>query len=130
MDIVNRKVAIDLTIRSACVPSLKDPTEVYIEWQRGTKHIDTKTREIDPSSSPLAVFNEKFQMKTMLEFDPMTSNFQPKKSVLALFRKRDKILLGQTNFDLSIYANKGKAMGDKLFLDEIKDAYIEIYIKA
>ncbi len=42
----NRKVAIDLNIRSAFC-KVEEPTEVYIEWQRGGKHIDTKAKDID-----------------------------------------------------------------------------------
>jgi len=55
-----------------------------------------------------------------------------KKSVLALFRKKDKKLIGKTDFDLSIYANNGKSTGDKLMLQdcEYPGAYIEIFIKA
>ena len=57
-DIVNRKIAIDLTIKSVTV-KVEEPTEVFIQWQRGTKHIDTKVREVDPSTNK-ANFNEKF----------------------------------------------------------------------
>lgn len=46
--VVNRKVAIDLNIRSAHF-KVEEPTEVYIEWQRGGKSIDTKVKDIDPS---------------------------------------------------------------------------------
>ena len=67
-NIQNRKVAIDLNIRSAHY-KVEEPTEVFIQWQRGGKHIDTKVKDIDPSQSS-AIFNDKFQMKTVLEFDP------------------------------------------------------------
>ena len=52
--------------------------------------------------------------------------------MLALFRKKDKKLLGKTNFDLSIYANQNKSINDKLKLTDCEqaDAYIEIFIKA
>jgi hypothetical protein len=55
-------------------------------------------------------------MKTVLDYDVDKGVFLPKKSVLALFKKKGKELLGQTDFDLSIYANKGKPTGDKLYL--------------
>ena len=90
-EVANRKVAIDLNIRSAYI-KLEDPMEVYIEWQRGEKHIDTKAKDIDPTIN-IATFNEKFQMKTGLDYDVATKQFLPKKSVLALFRKKDKKLL-------------------------------------
>ena len=128
--VANKKVAIDLNIRSAFF-KVQEPTEVFIEWQRGSKHIDTKVKELDPQQQHLVVFNEKFQMKTALEYDLINKEFLSKKSVLALFRKKDKQLLGQTDFDLSIYANKGKSTGDKLYLQgELEGAYIEIFIKA
>jgi len=71
-------------------------------------------------------------MKTVLEYNTASSEFMPKKSILALYRKKDKKLLGKTNFDLSIYANKGKSSGDKLMLEdsEYPGSYIEIFIKA
>jgi hypothetical protein len=49
-----------------------------------------------------------------------------------LYKKKDKSLIGETDFDLSIYANKNKATGDKLFLKNGpgNGAYIEIFIKA
>ncbi len=54
----SRKVAIDLNIRSAYI-KLEEPMEVFIEWQRGGKHIDTKAKDLDPVIS-IANFNEKF----------------------------------------------------------------------
>lgn len=71
-------------------------------------------------------------MKTVLEYDTGAQRFLEKKSILALYRKKDKKLLGQTNFDLSIYANKVKSIADKLMLQdsEYPDSYIEIFIKA
>lgn len=104
---------------------------MYIEWQRGGKSIDTKVKDIDPAQN-MAMFNEKFQMKTVLEFDKAANLFLSKKSVLALFRKKDKKLLGRTDFDLSKYANMSKSSNDKLSLSDCEqpDAYIEIFIKA
>lgn len=123
-------MAIDLNIRSVYI-RVDEPTEVYIEWQRGGRSIDTKVKDIDPSSN-MGIFNEKFQMKTALDFDAGSNMFLSKKSVLALFRKKDKKLLGKTDFDLSIYANKSKSTNDKLTLTDCEhsDAYIEIFIKA
>jgi hypothetical protein len=43
-------------------------------------------------------------------------------------------MIGETDFDLSIYANKNKATGDKLLLKNensvLNGSYIEIFIKA
>lgn len=62
-----RKVSIDLNIRSATV-KVDEPMEILIVWKRGTKKIDTRSRIIDQNRSQ-AVFNEKFQMKTALDYD-------------------------------------------------------------
>jgi hypothetical protein len=130
MDVVSKKVSIDLNIRTAFF-KVENPTEVYIEWQRGTNSIESKVRELD-TTLPSVLFNDKFQMKTSLEYDQTNGIYLPKKSVLALLRKKDKKLLGNTDFDLSVYANKGKPTGEKLILSncEQDDAYIEIFIKA
>jgi hypothetical protein len=114
MDVVSKKVSIDLNIRSAFY-KVENPTEVYIEWQRGTNMIESKVKELD-ATLPSALFNDKFQMKTSLEYDQTNAIYLPKKSVLALLRKKDKKLLGSTDFDLSIYANKAKPTGEKLIL--------------
>ncbi len=113
---INKKVSIDLNIRSASF-KVSEPTEVYISWVRGTKHIDTKVKDIDSNQST-AVFNEKFQMKTVLAYDLINQSYISKDSKLVLMRKKDKTMLGQTDFDLSIYANKGKSTGDKLYLSD------------
>ena len=52
----------------------------------GNKTIDTKTKLIDPSS-PIAVFNDKFQMKTVLDYDFLRRCFIRKKSELQVWKK-------------------------------------------
>ena len=47
-------------------------------------------------------------MKTSLDYDVVSNTFLPKKSILALFSKKEKKLLGKTDFDMAIYANKAK----------------------
>jgi len=70
-------------------------------------------------------------MKTVLEYDDSNMVFLPKKSLLALYRKKDKQMIGEADFDLSQYANKAKPTSDKLYINSPnhEGAYIEIYIK-
>lgn len=47
------------------VPSdLKNDTEVQVAWARGTKAVETKKRKV---ANGKVQFNEKFEMKTMVE---------------------------------------------------------------
>lgn len=53
----------------------------------------------------VAVFNEKFQMKTAIEWDSLRNKFGKKKSILSVFSKDMKQMLGEADFDLGKYAN-------------------------
>ena len=53
----------------------------------------------------MAVFNEKFQMKTAIDWDSLRNKFGKKKSILAVFTKDRSKLLGEADFDLGKYAN-------------------------
>eukprot|EP00347_Sterkiella_histriomuscorum_P010529 403375936 len=126
-----RKVSIDLNIRSATL-KVDEPMEILIVWKRGTKKIDTRSRIID-QSRPQAVFNEKFQMKTALDYDTLRRQFIKKKSDLQVWKKDMSVMLGSADFDLSKYANDERAQDDRLPLKNCtidSSAYIEIYIKA
>ena len=48
---------------------LEDGTEVMVLWIRGEKKIDTRVKAM---TDKVAVFKERFSMKTNLEFDPDT----------------------------------------------------------
>ena len=61
------KVAIDLNIRQAII-AVKEDMDIVILWKRGNKKIDTQVKPITPETQQ-SVFNEKFQMKTQLEWD-------------------------------------------------------------
>jgi hypothetical protein len=74
-----------LNIRMAKVKGLPIPTDVVILWKRGQKTIDTKVKQLSPSVSE-AVFNDRFQMKTQLEYDAILRKFARKKSNLELWR--------------------------------------------
>jgi len=97
----------------------------------GTKSIDTKSKVLD-KVTPLAVFNEKFQMKTVLEYDFLRRQFIKKKSELQLWKKDMSTMLGSAEFDLSKYANEEKAVEEKLPIKNSSystEGYVEIYIK-
>jgi len=54
--------------------------EVFLFLTEGPKWIDTKVKVIEKER---AVFNEKFQMKTVLEYDFNTGHFAPKMVIFA-----------------------------------------------
>lgn len=58
----SKKIAIDLNIRQATI-AVKENYDIVILWKRNQKKIDTKIKPISPDKG-MAVFNEKFQMKT------------------------------------------------------------------
>lgn len=81
----------------------------------------------------MAIFDEKFQMKTAIDFDNVRGKFVKKQSILAVFTKDRSRLLGEADFDLGKYANDQSAQMDRLMLrncEPDKNAFIEIYIKA
>jgi len=76
-------------------------------------------------------FNEKFQMKTSLDYNVELNQFVGKKSVLAL-QTKDGAQLGESYLDLAKYANDQSIKKDRLVLEKSSDpkAYIEISIVA
>ncbi len=52
--------------------NLEDQTPVTIYWVRGGKKIDTRTRVMQNMK---AVFNERFAMKTILDYDIFNDDF-------------------------------------------------------
>ena len=60
---------------------MDESQHIVILWKRGTKKIDTQVKAISPEK-PNAVFNEKFQMKTQLEWDSLRNIFRKKSSDL------------------------------------------------
>jgi hypothetical protein len=62
------KIQLDLDIRQLYM-DLPDNSKVMILWVRGGKTIDTKVKTI---TDKIAIFKERFSMKTNLEFDPNT----------------------------------------------------------
>ena len=81
----------------------------------------------------MAIFDEKFQMKTAIDWDNIRGKFAKKQSILAVFTKDRSRLLGEADFDLGKYASDQTAQMDRLHLRNCEvdpDAFIEIYIKA
>ena len=131
MNKMQKKVFIDLNIRAAHI-NVTEPISVLIIWKRGTKTIDTRSRQID-KGTPLALFNEKFQMKTVLDYDSLRRQFVKKRSDLQVWRSDMSSMLGVADFDLAKYASEERQQEDKLPLRNCTldpNAYVEIHIKA
>ena len=127
-----KKVSIDLNIRALNINNLTTSLDVLILWKQRTKAIDTKVQRLGPNR-PTAIFDEKFQMKTAIDWDNMRGKFAKKQSILAVFTKDRSRMLGEADFDLGKYANDSSAQMDRLTLRNCEydaNAYIEIYIKA
>ena len=73
-----RRVEFQISIRSAYI-NIPDETELQILWIRGAKKIDTRIKTIKNGK---VSFNEKFQMKTALDFDSNTGTYLPKPVIL------------------------------------------------
>ena len=102
---IRKKVSIDLNIRALYIGNLSSTIDVLILWKQRTKAIDTKVQRLGPDQS-LAIFDEKFQMKTAIDWDNMRGKFAKKQSILAVFTKDRSRLLGEADFDLGKYANE------------------------
>ena len=129
---VKKKVSIDLNIRALQINNLNKQLDVLILWKQRTKAIDTKVQRLGPDR-PLAIFDEKFQMKTAIDWDTVRGRFAKKQSILAVFTKDRSRMLGEADFDLGRYANDASAQKDRLLLRNCEadpEAFIEIYIKA
>ena len=132
LKLTKKKVSIDLNIRALQIQNLTTQVDVLILWKQRTKAIDTKVQRLGPDR-PMAIFDEKFQMKTAIDWDNMRGKFAKKQSILAVFTKDRSRLLGEADFDLGKYANDSTAQMDRLQLRNCEfdsEAFIEIYIKA
>jgi hypothetical protein len=127
-----KKVNIDLNIRSAHVENVTTPMNVKVLWVRGgNKNMDTKTKQLSSEKTD-AVFNEKFQMVSQLDWDGI--KFAPKKYDMQLWKADQTQMLGVGDFDLGKYANmqEGVEHVDKLPLRSCpfdQQAYIEVILK-
>ena len=95
---ISKKYQIELNIRLLYVSDRKYFNEAFkIYWTRGKKKIDTRTSIVRPDTQT-ARFNDKFQMKTLLLYDPDLDDFKPKPSILQLFLLEKKVT-PETNDD-------------------------------
>jgi hypothetical protein len=110
---------------------------VVVLWKRGKNTIDTKVKQVGPGQQ-VALFNEKFQMKTQLEYDTLKRQYVRKKSDLQLWNQDKNSMLGVAEFDLSKYVSQDPATAEKTQEDRLPlknclvdgNAYIDIIIKA
>ena len=58
-----------MNIKKLFLANAREGTDLTIYWMRGGKKIDTRTKQ---ANQGMCRFNEKFMMKTSLEFDTIT----------------------------------------------------------
>ena len=78
-------MSFDLNIKLAHLKNLPAATDVVIIWKRGTTTIDTKVKQLGPEVTE-AVFNDKYEMRTQMDYDNLLKKFPMKKSNLELWR--------------------------------------------
>ena len=74
--------------------------------------------------------NEKFEMKTQMDYDPDNKVFIPKPTELEVWQGKKERRLGVTPFDLARYAGKPKTE-EQIPLQECEDpnAYVTVLIR-
>jgi len=78
----SKKYQIELNIKLLYVTDPKHFGEAFrIYWSRGKKKIDTRIA-VARQDTQTAKFSDKFQMKTVLQYDEETDEFKPKLSDL------------------------------------------------
>lgn len=70
----SKRVNLILRVKG-CSISLPDGTETFISWVRGPKKVDCRNK---PSQSGKTTFNEKFEIKTQVEYDFSTGAYLSK----------------------------------------------------
>lgn len=79
---VNKKYQIELNIKLLYVNDKKWFGETFkVYWARGKRKIDTRKGVVRPDTQT-AKFSDKFQMKTVLQYDEEADEFKPKPSIL------------------------------------------------
>lgn len=87
---ISKKYQIELNIKLLYVSDKKYFNEAFkIYWTRGKKKIDTRVAVVKPDTQ-IGKFNDKFQMKTVLQYDEESNEFKPKPSTLNLFQLEKK----------------------------------------
>ena len=146
-NLTSKKYTIELNIRLLFVMDEKYFNEAFkIYWTRGSKKIDTRVATVKPDTQ-VAKFNDKFSMKTALMWDEEMQEFKDKPSTLQVFHLTreqetddgapmeelkltgEEIDMGSVPFNLAQYARES-FVTEKLYLNEMKDMYIEITVKS
>ena len=141
----SRRFLIELNIRLLYVSDKKYFNEAFkIYWMHGKKKIDTRVAVVR-SDTQTAKFADKFQMRTVLNYDEENDEYKGKPSVLQLYLLQKALPtpedgenvklqltgkefeMGQVMVDLAKYA-KDRDSSEKLYIDDNKDMYIEIAV--
>lgn len=80
--------------------------ELYIEWSRNGKSIQTKRNSIDHKSQSVK-FYDKFKLTSNLQYDTLNKTWIPDISILTLFSNKEQV--GSVQFDLANYIGRTKA---------------------
>ena len=86
----SKKYQIELNIKLLYVKDPKYVGEAFkIYWTRGKRKIDTRTA-VAKQDTQIAKFSDKFQMKTVLQYDEERDEFKPKHSDLQVYHLEKK----------------------------------------
>ena len=91
------KISLELTIRKLHLEKAEDNTDFSILWVRGEKKIDTRTRTYQYG---VVTFNERFMMKTNIEYNTSTDEYSSKPvslSTAKLTQNFDLVLTSSDN---------------------------------
>lgn len=86
-----------------------------IYWTRGKKKIDTRKGVVKPDTQT-ARFGDKFQMKTVLQYDEPNDEFKPKPSILQLVQLEKK---PDTEQDQGFSQKKAELTGNEIEIGQI-----------
>ena len=139
--LVQKKYQIELNIRLLYIADPKfhnQSTKIF--WTRGKKNIDTRAAIINQDTH-IAKFNDKFSMKTILQWDESRQDFVDKPTFLIVVQlEKDETgetndltgnqsEIGRVDFNLAKYARQ-QSTSEKLYLNDLRDMYIEIGVKS
>eukprot|EP00347_Sterkiella_histriomuscorum_P006359 403353063 len=124
-----RNMTIDLHIKQLSI-KVSEQMPVYVQWQRGNKKAKTKSKQFDPSVTQ-AIFDDKFQISTMMDVDENGQPTKAKMSKLTVTGDKGKGVLGEAELNLSEYQEQEfRYMKLQLKGCSDPDAFIEVGLKA
>lgn len=86
------QIKFEIRVVDAQVQQSQDQQHFLVSWARGSKSVETKKKALIGGK---VVFNEKFEMKTMVECNPERTVFRPKPSELRLVQVGDQQVQNQ-----------------------------------